>query len=344
MGLLVVKNLKEITIIDGIAIIIIVVYHSVQMFDTSDAIFLQSTLHISQMGLFLFTFMAGYKLMINHSNELEDRQFLKRYFVKRFIRLYKPYLGYSVIIFIPELILIYIATSFFKLNFTGITLFWNSLNIEGFLNLLAGDNFIAQHLWYLFALIIITSVCFIILYWTNIKCLYWFAFVVYLSNILGLSPNIPYIDGRTILYMPTFVFGICWAQYEKRLDIKKALIFLSVSFLILIVQIISHKHILDSPHYMITYGFIFPCLMILLSPVFTKIKYINNILYFCGEYSFQIYLFHEPIILPSLERFIVDVIKINYSIIPYILSILALLMSVYAYNICKKAKLNTLFE
>lgn len=336
------RDLKEIVLLDGVAIILIVLYHSIQTFSSShyDANFLKYTLRINEMGLFLFTFLSGYKFLLNHINELENRNFLKKYFAKRFNRLYKPYIGYSLIIFIPEYLLIYIATYYFKLNFEGISRFWNSLNVSGIIKLFFGTNFIAPHLWYLFILLIITSICFFVLYLANIKYLYYLSLIIFLYNLIN---PIKSIDYRIILYLPSFVFGMYWAHYKESIHTKKTMTILSLLFFISMVQIITCKQI---PHqyYIIAYGFIFPSLAILASPILTRIEQVENILYFCGKYSFQIYLFHVPIILPSLERYTVDIAGIDYTIIPYILSIATIIISVYTYKVCEKTKLNKLFE
>ena len=224
------ENSKAITLLDGIAIILIVVYHSIQMFNSNEAVFLKSTLRISEMGLFLFTFVSGYKLMLNHNKELKNKIFLKKYFVKRFIRLYKPYIGYSLLILVPEILLIYFASEYSKIIFIGTDSFLSFLSISGFINLLLGVNFIALQLWYLFALIVITSICFLILYWTNIKCLYCFSLAIYLYNLI--NPNQNYIDLKdlTVLYFPTFIFGMYWAQFKKGADTRKTAVLLNSIF------------------------------------------------------------------------------------------------------------------
>ncbi|WP_048065328.1 acyltransferase family protein [Methanosarcina acetivorans] len=339
-------KLNRLTLLDGIAIILIVFYHSIQTFNTPDAIFWKSTIEIQVLGLVLFTFISGYKFVLNHINELEDKQFLKKYFAKRFIRLYKPYIGYSLLIFIPEYIAIYIATHYFKADFGGITNFWNSLNIQGLENLLVGTNFIAMHLWYLFSLLIITVICIIILYFFNIQTLFIFSLLMLLYNIISAGyykTSIFLIDDRTMLYLPVFIFGMFLAYYKDNENTKKIFIAFSILFVIALIQIINHSQ----TSYQLTtcvYGLTFPCLMMLTSSILMKFEYINNILQFCGKYSFQIYLFHVPIIVPALQRSVVYVANLDFSIVPYVITILSIILSIYAYEICKKIRLNILFE
>lgn len=337
---------NEITLSDGTAVILIVLYHSIQMLNSQEAIFLRSTLRIQVLGLVLFTFISGYKFVLNHVDELKDKDFLKKYFIKRIIRLYKPYIGYSLLVFVPELIGIYLATHYFKISFGGINYFLNSLNVSGLINFIFGVNFIAQHLWYLFSLIIITAVCFTVLYYGNIYLLFTISIIMSLFIIINsmyLNKSISLIDERTIYYMPIFIFGMFWAYYKEKTYINSCLYFMSVLFIALIIQTINYNQILGQS-YIIAYGLTFPCFMILFSKTILKIKYVNNILLFCGRHSFEIYLFHVPIILPTIEGSITSILNINSFFVPYFSVALTLLFSVYIYTICIKMKLNKLFE
>ena len=82
-----IKN--KITLIDGISIIFIVLFHELGGINRPDAIFLLR--YLATFGLVLFTFSSGLKMGVNHSAEINDKSFISRYFVKRFTRLYKAY-------------------------------------------------------------------------------------------------------------------------------------------------------------------------------------------------------------------------------------------------------------
>jgi peptidoglycan/LPS O-acetylase OafA/YrhL len=146
-----------------------------------------------------------------------------------------------------------------------------------------------------------------------------------------------------MLYLPVFIFGMFWAYYKDNENTKKYFIAFSILFVIALIQIINHSQ----TSYQLTtciYGLTFPCSMMLISSILMKIEYINNILQFCGKYSFQIYLFHMPIIVPALQRSVIDVADLALTITPYIITIFSIILSIYAYEICKKIKLNLLFE
>ena len=68
-----------------------------------------------------------------------------------------------------------------------------------------------------------------------------------------------------------------------------------------------------------------------------------EILLRCGKYSFQIYLYHLPLILPFLV-FLNSILHYNYFFIPYLIAILTIITCIYIYEITKKLKLNTIFE
>jgi peptidoglycan/LPS O-acetylase OafA/YrhL len=113
-----------------------------------------------------------------------------------------------------------------------------------------------------------------------------------------------------------------------------------VFFLILIISpIISQNTIL------IYFScFLFPIFLLSIFDYVKAIKFLYPFLMFCGTYSFQIYLFHQPLILPVLSRSIIDILKIDYVFIPVLISILAIYCCVIAYKIVKKVRLNILFE
>jgi len=97
---------NRIVFMDGLAIFFIVLCHTMGGLNTSDSIFVNR--YTGVFGLTLFTFSAGLKLGVNHSNEIENRLFIKKYFTKRLIRMYKPYIGYSILTFIPLVFIDYI--------------------------------------------------------------------------------------------------------------------------------------------------------------------------------------------------------------------------------------------
>ncbi len=200
------SNIKSrITLIDGVSIFLIVLFHELVGIDSS---FLVK--YLATFGLVLFTFSSGFKLGLNHSNEISNRLFLRKYFTKRFIRLYKAYIGYTLLAFIPYYCVSYIIIHYFELNFEATDNFWNNLNINSLFKLMIGDNIVSYQLWYLIALLAITAVCFTILYQLKINTLFYFLLPLILFDIIYWDnlKTYPLILFNIMVYMPTYIFGI----------------------------------------------------------------------------------------------------------------------------------------
>lgn len=334
----------KITLIDGISIIFIVLFHELGGINRSDSIFLLR--YLATFGLVLFTFSSGLKMGINHSAEINDKSFISKYFVKRFTRLYKAYIGYTLLAFVPLYCISYISINYLNLDFESIINFWNNLNIDGLLKTLIGHNIVSYQLRYLIVLILITTVCFSIIYYFQINTLFYFiipllAFDVVYKDILKQYPIILF---NVMMYMPAYIFGIAYSykQLEKnKLSISYtcSIIFIAI-FIISIVypQSFAHKYAI------LLYGITFPPFMILFSKLLLNFKYLKGLLLLCGKYSFQIYLFHWPIILPLISKLTINILKINNFFTPYGVTVLAIIICVYVYKVSKKLKLNQIFE
>jgi peptidoglycan/LPS O-acetylase OafA/YrhL len=333
----------KVTFIDGFAIILIVLYHTLtHNLSTLGATFLLK--YIRTIGLTLFTFSAGMKIGINHSRELEDKEFLKRYFVKRFFRLYKPYLGYTALIFIPVYFEMCVAKYYFNSNYIGVSRYWSNLNINGVINLILGSNFVSSHLWYLPFLIIITALCFALLYLFKTRCLFIFIIPLLIFDIIYWN----YLDGNlfylSIKYLSIYIFGIYYA-YNKEYELwkKNQYIIASLFVVIFLVSLIKGNYPLFK-YDLILYGLTFPSFIILGSQILLNISYVNNFLSTCGKYSFQIYLFHVPLLLHPLNELVKRFMDVDLFITPYFISLLTIFISIYIYKACKKLTINRLFE
>lgn len=334
----------KITLLDGIGIIFIVLYHELGGINRPDSMFLLR--YLDTFGLVLFTFSSGLKMGVNHSEKLNDKSFINNYFVKRFTRLYKAYIGYTLLAFVPLYCISYISINYLNLSFEGITNFWNNLNIDGLFNTIIGDNIVSYQLWYLITLILITSVCFTIIYYLQVSTLFYLGVPLLVFDIIYWDTLEQYhhILFNTMVFMPVYVFGIWYGYnkfYQKRIYFSAtcAVLFLGLFFISVIypMSVIYKCAILF-------FSFTFPPFIIIVSNLLLNYKYIKEPLLICGKYSFPIYLFHWPIILPILSRFIISILKINYFFIPYGVTALAIIICVYVYEASKKLKLNLMFE
>ncbi len=345
------KKLDLLLFFDGISIFFIVLYHELYILSYNPFFFLCP--YLIFLGLSLFTLSAGYKLSLNHFNELNQKKFLSEYFIKRFIRLYKPYLGYSLLILFPILLITYISVYFFNINYTGINFFlnlFNNINIFYFIGFFLGYNVIAIQLWYLVALIAITSICFTILYFLNIKWLFFFFIPSLLISLLIKIDAIKFefvLVNNVFIYLPFFIFGICWScnqYYQKCKWFQQSQFYFPILFLIDTVSIIILQNFIDITILQYFCGFFFPFFLTAIFESMKKTKLLFGFLMYCGSYSFQIFLFHAPLILQIISRFILDIMKINNIFIPIVISVLTIYFCVIAYKFTKKIHLNRLFE
>jgi peptidoglycan/LPS O-acetylase OafA/YrhL len=343
------EKLNTILLFDGIAIFFIVLYHALGAQPTNPLHSLNS--YIVFLGLSLFTFSSGYKLMINHSDKLNEKKFLSEYYIKRFMRLYKPYFGYTLLMLFPVFLVNYIAIYVFHFDYPGLTFFTtiNNMNVFNFIIFLFGGNPIAGQLWYLVALVVITSVCFTILYFLDIKWLF-FSFIPFFLILclikIEVINNINILDIFT--YLPFFILG-CYSAYNhyynKTTNWSKITHSLfPVCFVILIISSILQQALIIRSILILFSCLFFPFFLLSIFDYLKKAKFVFSFILLCGTYSFQIYLFQGPIIMPILLRTTIYILKIDYYFIPVLISFLTIYLSIIVYGIVKKVGLNVVFE
>ncbi|WP_445474191.1 acyltransferase family protein [Methanococcoides methylutens] len=336
--------INRITLMDGCAILFIVLAHELEGTDTPDALFLNR--YLAVFGLVLFTFSAGLKMSLNHFDEINDRTFLSNYFIKRFVRLYKAYIGYTLLAFVSYFSVLYISTHYLRLGFVDFNEWWGSLGLNELFNTLIGVNFVSAHLWYLVALLVITSVCFSIIYYFNVRALFLFTFplaifdIVYWDHLMLQSM----VLFKIMAYMPVYIFGIFSGRYLIPHMNTNLFYGLSILFVVIFLFSVAYPESAVFRYDILVYGSTFPLAMLFLSSYLLDLRYIDQLLLVCGNYSFQIYLFHWPLILPVLSRFVLGMLSLNYFIMPYFVTVLAIVSSIFAYKVVRRMRLNILFE
>jgi peptidoglycan/LPS O-acetylase OafA/YrhL len=342
--------LDTIVLFDGIAIFFVVFAHEMIPYPENPLFSLLS--YLEYLSLSLFTFSSGYKLTISHSKDLDQRLFLSKYYLKRFIRLYKPYLGYTLLILIPLLVASYFAVHFFNLDLPGAAVIFtviDNFTIFSFLGFLSGFNPISVHLWYLVALVVISSVCFTILYFMNSNWLF-FSFIPFF--LIGVSIQsgfifFPFLITRILLYLPFFIFGMFWGYHQEFLQagwFRSVRLLTPVLFCFFIIATLIFSNPINKATWIYFCCFLFPFLLLPIFEYVRKAKILYAGLMFCGIYSFQIYLFHEPLILPIISRIMIDFLKIDYFFMVIVISVFAIWACVAVYKIVKSIHLDFLFQ
>ena len=342
-------KLEVIQLFDGIAIFLIVLTHQLIAFSNGLTLFGE---YFGELGLALFTWSAGYKLILNHLNNLGQRRFLGEYFFIRFLRLYKPYIGYSLLILPPILVILYIKTQIPQLSSAGIESYSNlfqNLHLNTILGFLTGDNLLAIQLWYLIALLGVTSICFTVLYFKDLQTLFLlflpFSLLPWLVSISSTYP-LPPIVRHISSILPYFIFGLFWGYNRHTHQTKMFQVaqkYLPFLFLLIPLTIFLDNPVSQQTGLYIG-TFLFPFFLDKISSWIQRIKLLASFLMFCGAYSFQIYLLHLPFISSVVTKVFVDILKINFFFMPILLTIFTIYACFFVYKILKIVNLNMLFE
>ncbi len=160
--------------------------------------------HAGFMGLALFSFVAGYKLVYNHNEDLTNRAFLRSYAFRRIRRLYGPYLLYTLAV-MPMYAALIVLGNYFELDYTAMHVFDAGTKdlVVGFLT---GQNLLAPHLWYLVSLLLITLACLGLLYVSDMKAVY-LAGLMAAILILAIQ-GIPSAMNAILTYGSIFIVGM----------------------------------------------------------------------------------------------------------------------------------------
>jgi peptidoglycan/LPS O-acetylase OafA/YrhL len=189
---------KDLILFDAIAISSIVLFHASSLAPPG-----WWWIYLGYFGILIFAISAGAKFA-GHS--LNDRIFLKTYAKKRFFRLYKPYVFYTLLV-LPIMLAMMTVSEALSLGYKGFGL---QLNLDTLYNFLMGNNTISFQLWYLVSLLEVTAFCIGILYFASKKVLYIFfpiSVLIYLIYGIHLDPS-HIMTSRFLLILPAFIFGM----------------------------------------------------------------------------------------------------------------------------------------
>jgi peptidoglycan/LPS O-acetylase OafA/YrhL len=255
--------------------------------------------------------------------------------------------------FFPLLIIDYCAWYILNLHFSGIATFFSALENMNIMHLLAffvGDNPVTGHLWYLLALIIITAAVFTVLYFLDLRLLCYLAIPLF-PVCLYLFTTAHFFEMeiafRAFLLLPFFILGAWFAfhqQYRKSPWFASFSRYFAIIFPVLMAaSILVQDEVLNMV--MIFFGCIlFPFFLSSVAGLVKRVRPVHAFLQFSGLYSFQIYLFHLPLILLILLRASGDIMKINYFFMPFLITVAAIYLSVLAYLMVKRVHLAFLIE
>jgi peptidoglycan/LPS O-acetylase OafA/YrhL len=208
--------------LSGLAIIFIVIYHSLggyrflggEVFFSDFHYFLLA--YAGFIGLALFSFVAGYKFIYNHNKNIGSRAFLRSYALRRIRRLYGPYVLYTLAV-IPIYATLIVLGNHFRLDYTAMHVF-DAGTKALIISFLTGPNLLAPHLWYLVSLLLITLVCIGLLYVSDMRAIYIVGLISAILAVLGISPALDSI----FTYGSIFILGMGAARTKKEIPLIRS--------------------------------------------------------------------------------------------------------------------------
>jgi len=333
-------NRNYISIIDGIAIIFVLLNHSY---------YVPFQKYLGIFGVILFTFSSGFKLIFNHDNELKSSLFLKYYLIKRVKRLIKPYIGYTILVIPIIFLLVYISKSTdinFLNNFQGFRFIVENDANHLLYNFVIGNNPFVGQSWYLFTLTWITIISLILLHFINLQFLMKLYIPIFLLCLyLSVSETLLFLP-KIFMYGPIFIYGMLFAElYQCKIWAFNALIYVTA---LIAVFLISYTYIFNiySKFMIGAFGICLPGLILFLNYYIHDIYIINKLLVFCGINSFYIYLLEGPFIEPA--SFFILIKIFNFPENNIVTSILVVSLTIpicfVVSNFLKKTGMNKLYE
>jgi hypothetical protein len=202
------SRLEIVSIIDGIAILMVLLYHS------HSPLFYNPT-YVAEPALYWFVLSSGFKFTYNHYNEFDNKPFMRTYLQKRFMRLCKPYFGYSLLVLLSLLALVFICNrsnipSFLSETFLPFKQFVTSSPTEILYSFLSGTPIVAGHLWFLYSLLVVTMACICMIYLLGSRGFFAFPFLLLITF---------WIAPKYMAFMIMFILGMSLAY----LFIKRAI-------------------------------------------------------------------------------------------------------------------------
>lgn len=318
---------KELDVYSGIAILFVVLIHAnafylgnILKFETyaDSGYFLGTIDEIIHVSVPMFIFIAGYKYQLGSKNIN-----YKTYFKKRISKVLPPFLFVS---------LLFILFNNFNVYLFDIVPLIKNILLD-LIKIFLGYNF-AYQLWYVPMYLFIVLSYPLIFKYIQTKKTRMLLFIT-LSSIYVIIANHTNILGRYlnpfsfVYYFVFFEIG-CYFADNKLDKVKKYFIY--VSYLIaLIISVITAGTALGTT---ISDLILTPLAVCAFYYISLHLKN-NKVLEILGHYSFYIFLFHEPIIVKSLSKFLMEMNLYNGYYITLLITILAILISISLYKILK---------
>lgn len=329
------KRVEWLDVARGIAIILVVVGHSVPTALREGSIiaqYLYDFIYFFHMQLWFLLSGISYRLNNNKYKNMESKKFL----LNKIKTLFIPYVFYAVLIFSIFYIGNYLPVLKDILQKVGL----GKISISnGIIGLLIGDNLYSIHLWFIYVLFAYNIITFLLKKLSPriyniismafvIALLLWYILHEYNDNLLALN-------NLVFLYF-WFILGVNF-DFEK---IKKGY----GNFILFGAWVIGYigyyiqgwEETVPLFFGTVIYKTIGVILIIGISKTIScKLK---NYLTYIGQNSFTIYLLHQPFFATGFATLLCTMISINVGIIVILTSIMSIIIPLFIASLIKKTK------
>lgn len=289
------KNV-EIQVMRGIAILMILLHHSLSQLKQTNLV-IKTTFALNHVHIVVFFVIAGI-LFENQKNKIMNTDAFE-YISSKWNRLMIPYLFWSTLLVVGIKCLFLIPAVGNIINKLGYnawsmkTIIWNTLTMQGYYT---------AHLWFIYVLFLL----YIVNYFGKEYLSNW-RVVIVIGVLILIIYNMyswPLLIERFLKHFLNFTFGRLIVRYKKQQYLCNRMISAISVGLILILGTMEY-FIVDSFSYTymgnLIWGLAGTQLIFTISHFLLKnYKYLSKILQKIGDYSYAIYLIHNPYIITGV--------------------------------------------
>lgn len=328
------SNMEFISIAKGIGIFLVVLGHTIvpQMRQESEiALLLFNFIYSFHMPL--FAMLSGYlfeKFIVKY-----HEQGVKRFTSKKIKSLLLPYLSFSIISYMGIGLCFQIPKMASILSKGG----YNAVNpLDAIVQTITHTNHIDKHLWYVYALFFVFLISYLLHSLIKSHWMLIGSFVLYF--IFSVYINIPEILYK-IVYLLVFFTLARQLTFIDRLTQNKYLIPVLSCFIVF-----SSLHIFDVLKFSreISFLILFLCavsgsFLVLIISRMISLKKSFTALNFLGEYSYGIYLIHQPFIVSGITGLLLSSSELPFAVISIITLCLGIGVPVLAMLVINRIKI-----
>ena len=329
---------NTIQILRGFAILMVVMQHVLGRLVTNGGGVMKLIFFFNHIDVVIFFIIAGYLYENKISKYLNQSTFT--FIKKKFKSIFVPYLFWALLFSVTVNVISIIPSVSTLLTNLGYEK-WNIVQI--IINTLTFSEYYIQHLWFVYILFI-----YFIIHRLSKNVFikpYFFVFVLLLTICLKFNFEFPFILDKFLQHFLNFSLGRIICKYKHKIELKNKYVVFMISSLVLLICVLNEYYVSNSFTYTylgnLIYGWAGCAVFFYISSYLDKhVSNASNMLKTIGDYSFEIYLMHNPYIV-LMVPLALKILNVNSTLIFLISVILGILIPIFASKLISK---NTLFR